>query len=162
MQPGQVGPAPEPHSPAMPYAQVGPFNLSCSKPPLQCHDGNSHFASGPLRITNLLHTVRYITYLRELVKHFPRTPELALALYPNPFGPARRFPRPPLLTCTHTKRPPPGGFVLVGNPDLCLAVPDGESNRREARFTGFDNFKDHVIETGRLPRFRLHGFWADR
>ena len=64
----QIRLAPEPHGPAVTYAQRGGFKLFGHNPAVQCHYRNSRCFGGLLRVAGLYHNVIYITHLSQLVK----------------------------------------------------------------------------------------------
>ena len=67
-EPGQVCLAPQPHGPAVPYAQLGCLDLASHNPAVQGHYRNARCFGRLLRITGLCHTVIYIPYLVQEVK----------------------------------------------------------------------------------------------
>ena len=72
-QPSQVALAPQPHGPAIAYAQLGGLNLGPNNPAVQGHNGYAYGAGRLLRITRLYHYGIYIPYLDAQVKLFVGT-----------------------------------------------------------------------------------------
>jgi hypothetical protein len=69
-EPGQIRFAPQPHGPAVAYAQLGGLKPFTHHPAVQGHYCNTRCFGGLLRVTGLCHTVIYITHLGTVVKLF--------------------------------------------------------------------------------------------
>jgi hypothetical protein len=67
-QPCQIGLAPQPHGPAVAYAQIGGLNFGRNNPAVQRHDGYAYGSSGLLRITGLCHYSDIYTIFKRVCK----------------------------------------------------------------------------------------------